>query len=64
MKLFLVLVLVAVASGRPDGAQYDSKYDNFNVDEIIDNERLLKAYTHCFMGDGKCTPEGTDIKCK
>ncbi|CAH0590191.1 unnamed protein product [Chrysodeixis includens] len=62
MKFIIVLALVAVALARPDDSHYDSKYDDFNVDEIIGNERLLKAYAHCFIGDGKCTPEGNDFK--
>uniref|UniRef100_A0A2A4IWE4 Chemosensory protein n=1 Tax=Heliothis virescens TaxID=7102 RepID=A0A2A4IWE4_HELVI len=62
MKLFIVLALVAAVVGRPDEAFYDKKYDDFNVDEIIDNVRLLKAYAHCIIGDGKCTPEGNDFK--
>ncbi|XP_035435816.1 allergen Tha p 1-like [Spodoptera frugiperda] len=63
MKLVIILALVAVAVARPDdGGTYDSKYDNFNVDELVGNARLLKSYAHCFLDDGKCTPEGNDFK--
>ncbi|CAH1640331.1 unnamed protein product [Spodoptera littoralis] len=63
MKLVIILALVAVVLARPDdGGFYDTKYDNFNADELIENERLLKSYAHCFLGDGKCTPEGNDFK--
>lgn len=65
MKLVIILALVAVAVARPDdGGTYDSKYDNFNVDELVGNARLLKSYAHCFLDDGKCTPEGNDFKSK
>ena len=62
MKLLIILALAAVVLARPEEGHYDSKYDNFNVDEIIANPRLMKAYTHCFIGDGKCTAEGKEIK--
>ncbi|XP_068620717.1 ejaculatory bulb-specific protein 3-like [Battus philenor] len=62
MVLLTVLAVVAVAVARPESGFYDSKYDNFNVKEVIENVRLLKAYTNCFQGKGKCTPEGTEFK--
>lgn len=64
MKVFIVLTLVALVAARPDDDHYDSKYDDFDVNELISNERLMKAYAHCFNGVGKCTPEGTDFKSK
>ncbi|NP_001037066.1 ejaculatory bulb-specific protein 3-like [Bombyx mandarina] len=64
MKFVLALIALAVVvAARPnDDLFYDKKYDNFNVDEIIDNPRLLKAYTFCFNDKGKCTAEGNDFK--
>ncbi|KAG6456768.1 allergen Tha p 1 [Manduca sexta] len=61
MKFVIALAVLAVVAARP-GEFYDDKYDNFNVDEVIENKRLLKAYTLCFLDEGKCTPEGQDIK--
>ncbi|CAH2089629.1 unnamed protein product [Euphydryas editha] len=60
MKLLIVLAFVAVAAARPD-SDY-SRYENFNIDEITGNKRVLKAYCDCFLGVGKCTPEGSDFK--
>ncbi|CAB3231707.1 unnamed protein product [Arctia plantaginis] len=62
MELLIVLALVAFSIARPDGEHYDSKYDHFDVNELINSERLMKAYAHCFNGIGKCTPEGSDFK--
>ncbi|XP_013137138.1 PREDICTED: ejaculatory bulb-specific protein 3-like [Papilio polytes] len=62
MKLLVVLALLAVAFARPDDGFYDTKYESFDVKELIGNIRLLKAYVLCFQSKGKCTPEGTDIK--
>lgn len=61
MKSFLVLcALIAAVYSRPE--TYDSRYDNFDVDNLVDNVRLLTAYGHCFLGTGPCTPEGTNFK--
>lgn len=61
MKLFLVLtVLIAAVFCRPD--TYDSRYDDFDVQSLVENVRLLKAYANCFLGRGPCTPEGADFK--
>ncbi|XP_050352524.1 ejaculatory bulb-specific protein 3-like [Nymphalis io] len=60
MKLILVLAFVAVVAARPDDDF--SRYDNFDIDELISNKRLLKSYMECFIETGKCTPEGTDMK--
>ncbi|XP_063626763.1 allergen Tha p 1-like [Cydia splendana] len=64
MQLFVVLsVLAAVAFARPDdGDHYDSKYDNFDVQTLIDNPRLMKAYTKCLLSKGSCTAEGASFK--
>ncbi|CAG5055586.1 unnamed protein product [Parnassius apollo] len=62
MKTAILLsVFVAVVVARPEEELY-SKYENFDVKELISNQRLLKAYAHCFVGKGKCTPEGNDFK--
>ncbi|XP_045452258.1 allergen Tha p 1-like [Melitaea cinxia] len=60
MKLLIVLAFVAVVAARPD-VDYN-RYENFNVDEVIENRRLFKAYVECLQGVGKCTPEGNDLK--
>ncbi|XP_072942935.1 allergen Tha p 1-like [Epargyreus clarus] len=60
MKLVIVLALVAAVAARPD-EDFD-RYNNFDVNELIANLRLLKAYVLCFLNEGKCTPEGSDFK--
>nr|AXF48704.1 chemosensory protein CSP6 [Lobesia botrana] len=63
MKVLVVLsVLMAVGLARPDGDHYDSKYDDFDVQTLIDNPRLLKAYTLCLLSKGSCTAEGSSFK--
>ncbi|KAI8420214.1 hypothetical protein MSG28_008759 [Choristoneura fumiferana] len=64
MKTVLVLLaLAAAALARPDDTPfYNSRYDNFNAQELVDNIRLLKSYGHCFLDKGPCTAEGSDFK--
>ncbi|CAG5055582.1 unnamed protein product [Parnassius apollo] len=62
MKIAILLsVFVAVVVARPEEDLY-SKYEYFDVKEVITNQRLLKAYSHCFLGKEKCTSEGKDFK--
>lgn len=61
MKFLLMLgcLVVAVLADK-----YTSKYDNINLQEILDNKRLLFAYIDCMMGRAKCSPEGKELKGK
>ncbi|XP_047000137.1 ejaculatory bulb-specific protein 3-like [Schistocerca americana] len=53
-----IVAVVAVSVKAED------KLDNLNVDEILNNDRLLKSYIQCVLDadDGKCTTEGKEIK--
>ncbi|XP_055374472.1 putative odorant-binding protein A10 [Condylostylus longicornis] len=41
---------------------YDTKYDNIDIDEILNNERLLKNYIKCLENEGPCTADGKMLK--
>lgn len=61
MKLIiLVTLIVAVSVAR--SATYTNKWDNVNVDEILESDRLLKGYIDCLLDRGRCTPDGKDLK--
>ena len=60
MRAVLILSCLVAYSFAAD--KYSSKYDNFDVDTLIANDRLLKAYINCFLDKGRCTPEGSDFK--
>lgn len=67
MKFIITLVVLsvcAVALARPDGEKYTTKYDNFDVDSVINNRRLLENYVNCILDKGKCTKEGAELKSK
>ncbi|MCQ9140786.1 A10/OS-D family protein, partial [Bacillus amyloliquefaciens] len=42
--------------------KYTDKYDNINLQEILNNKRLLIAYANCILDKGKCSPEGKELK--
>ncbi|CAH2042431.1 unnamed protein product, partial [Iphiclides podalirius] len=63
MKAFIVACLFAAMSvvlARPE--HYTDRYDNVNLDEILDNKRLLEGYIKCILDEGKCSPDGKELK--
>ncbi|KAF5301382.1 hypothetical protein FQA39_LY10780 [Lamprigera yunnana] len=65
MKHLIQILIVAVVGTLVNGSEnekYTSKYDNFNVDTVINSPRLLKNYVHCVVEKGPCTPEGEELK--
>ncbi|XP_061390536.1 putative odorant-binding protein A10 [Musca vetustissima] len=49
-------------TAAPIKGTYDSRFDNIDVDEILQQERLLKNYVKCLEGTGPCTPDGKALK--
>nr|ANA75029.1 putative chemosensory protein 11 [Ectropis obliqua] len=63
MKLVYLITLAGVATiayGKP--AQYTDKWDNINVDQILESQRLLRGYVDCLLDRGRCTPDGKALK--
>ncbi|XP_049799319.1 ejaculatory bulb-specific protein 3-like isoform X2 [Schistocerca nitens] len=61
--LILVVATVAPLTSAGEG-KYSTKYDNVDLDEILNNDRLFNNYMDCLLDDGdeRCTPEGKDLK--
>lgn len=57
-------MFLAVAVVYCDDGKYTTKYDNIDLDEILNSDRLLKNYFDCIMDRGKCTPDGMELKSK
>ncbi|KAK0182696.1 hypothetical protein PV327_000806 [Microctonus hyperodae] len=60
MKLFIVFMMLmglALAAEK-----YTSKYDNVDIDRILQNNRVLTNYIRCMLGEGACTAEGRELK--
>ncbi|XP_047000396.1 ejaculatory bulb-specific protein 3-like [Schistocerca americana] len=62
-NLIFYCCLVAAVAVSAQAVPQD-KLDNLDVDEILNNDRLLESYTQCMLdaGDGKCTAGGKEIK--
>lgn len=57
-----IVAAAAVVRAAPAPEKYTTKYDNVDVDGILNNDRLFNSYFKCLMDEGKCTPEGEEIK--
>ncbi|KAK4885671.1 hypothetical protein RN001_001942 [Aquatica leii] len=42
--------------------KYTNKYDNLNIESILQNDRVLNNYIKCLMEEGPCTAEGRDLR--
>lgn len=75
--LMLLLQLLGNVQGHPPAAatttpesslvasnSYDSKFDNVDLDEILNQERLLNNYIKCLESQGPCTPDAKMLKGK
>lgn len=45
-------------------ADYTTKYDNVDLDQILRTKRLLNNYVDCLVGEKTCTPDGKELKGK
>nr|AEX07266.1 CSP3 [Helicoverpa armigera] len=54
---FLIFTLITVVSSD----FYNSKYNCFNVQPLLENDRILLSYTKCFLDQGPCTPDAKDF---
>lgn len=59
--LIAVLVTLAVVAARPEET-YTSRFDNVDLDKILSTKRLFDNYFKCLMDQGKCTPDGKELK--
>ena len=62
--LLVVIVLAAIehAVAAPDGDKYTTRYDNFDINGVLNSRRLLQNYFNCLMDKGPCTREGLELK--
>lgn len=60
----LCLVLLVLVAGALAAERYPSKYDDVDVDRILQNNRILTNYIKCMMDEGSCTAEGRELKSK
>lgn len=64
-RLYLSCVLVAsLVYCILAEEKYTSKFDNFDVDKVLNNDRILTSYINCLLDKGNCTNEGRELKSK
>nr|WJJ63298.1 chemosensory protein 13 [Pachyrhinus yasumatsui] len=56
----LIFGFLAVVLAGENG--YSSRYDNVDIDKILNNDRVLSNYIKCLMEEGPCTPEGKELR--
>lgn len=61
ISLTLLALCICVLS-RPQTDKYTTKYDEIEVDEILNNKRLLNPYVECALETGPCTKEAKELK--
>ncbi|XP_069685715.1 ejaculatory bulb-specific protein 3-like [Periplaneta americana] len=49
-------------SGLPQEEKYTTRWDNIDVDEILQSDRLLRNYVKCMLDNGPCTPDAAELK--
>ncbi|XP_052743731.1 ejaculatory bulb-specific protein 3 [Bicyclus anynana] len=59
--LSYVFILVLVTS-LVMAEFYSSRYDDFDIQPLLENDRILLGYTKCFLDQGPCTAEAKDFK--
>lgn len=59
-NLFMLLLLLIIVVDKTAG--YNDKYDNFDVDNVLKNNRVMTYYIKCLMEKGPCNNEGKDLK--
>jgi Insect pheromone-binding family, A10/OS-D len=61
MKYFVaIFALIAVVAAADD--KYTTKYDNIDLDSILESDRLFSNYFKCLIDEGRCTPDGNELK--
>ncbi|XP_052865509.1 ejaculatory bulb-specific protein 3-like [Anopheles cruzii] len=61
MKLFVAIVFAVLAMVAAQD-QYTTKYDGIDLEEILKSDRLFNNYYKCLMDEGRCTPDGNELK--
>lgn len=66
--LVVALVAACVLSSSyvlaNEEGQYTTKFDDVDVDAIINSERLLSGYVGCLLDRNPCTPDAAELKSK
>ncbi|KAK9506679.1 hypothetical protein O3M35_008571 [Rhynocoris fuscipes] len=59
--VFILSFVAALSVAYPQGS-YSDKFDNVNVDAILNDEATYQTYFNCLANRGPCSPEGDALK--
>lgn len=63
-KMKIIALVLCFAVGVLAQDKYANTNDDFDISEVLDNERLLNSYAKCLLNKGPCTPEIKSVKGK
>ncbi|XKL60020.1 hypothetical protein PGB90_001036 [Kerria lacca] len=49
-------------SSKESSDTYTNKFNNFDLNAVLNNRRVLSNYVKCLVGEGSCTKEGRELK--
>lgn len=58
-KYFLILASLMILV---TAEKYSRKYDDVDVDKILQSNRILNNYIRCLLDEGPCTAEGRELR--
>lgn len=61
-NILLVLMLGTTLLVRAEDTTYTTKYDNIDIEAILQNDRLLNNYVGCLLDQNPCTPDGAELR--
>lgn len=47
---------------EPPNGFYKTRYDHLDVENILNQKRLVYYYSACLLGKGPCPPQGIEFK--
>lgn len=51
-------------SSLPPGGYYKTRYDHLDVENVLNQKRLVQYYAACLLNKGPCTPQGIEFRRK
>lgn len=55
-------VIGSVIGADPPGGYYTTRYDHLDIENILNQKRLVVYYAACLLDKGPCPPQGTEFK--
>ncbi|EZA60473.1 ObirCsp6 [Ooceraea biroi] len=62
MKGYFLILLTSLIALALAAERYPVKYDDVDVERILQNNRVLTNYIRCMLDEGPCTAEGRELR--